>query len=124
MKYTLIAVVLSLASVAVVPEPAKVAGQWKFTVELQMGTGHPVVTIKQDGEKISGTYEGRYGKSPLEGTVKENAIDFTVTMDAEGTQVTGAFTGTVNGDTMSGTVDFGEAGGGDWSATREPAKHD
>lgn len=123
MKYVLIVLLFCVASLAAAAEPAKVAGQWKFTVELQMGTGHPVVTFKQEGSKISGTYEGRYGASPLEGTVKEKEINFTVTMNAEGVQVTGVFAGTIDGDAMSGTVDFGEAGQGQWEATRAPAKN-
>src|SRR3954470_2567602 len=82
--------VLSAAPLA----PASIAGQWQFTVELAIGTGRPLVTFKQDGEKITGTYEGRYGKSTLEGTVKENVVQFTVTVVAEGTTVAGVFTGT------------------------------
>ena len=113
---------MCVASITVIAEPAKVAGRWNFTVELEMGTGHPVVTLKQDGEKISGTYDGRYGQSPLEGTVKEKKIEFTVTMVAEGVSVAGVFSGSVDGDTMSGTVEFDQAGEGTWSATRAVEK--
>ena len=113
---------ICLASTTLVAEPAKVAGQWNFTVELEMGTGHPVVTLKQDGEKLTGTYDGRYGQSPLEGTVKEKKIEFTVTMVAEGVSVAGVFSGTVDGETMSGTVEFDQAGEGTWSARRPAPK--
>jgi hypothetical protein len=112
---------LSLISV-ILPEPAKVAGAWNVTLELGSITGHPLVTFKQDGEKLTGTYEGRYGEAALEGTVKDKAIQFTVTILAEGTQTTGEFAGTVAGDTMEGTVNFEGAGDGTWSATRKPAK--
>jgi hypothetical protein len=111
-----------IASTTVVADPAKVAGQWNFTVELEMGTGHPVVNFKQEGEKITGTYDGRYGQSPLEGTIKEKKIEFTVTMVAEGVSVAGVFSGAVEGDSMSGTVEFDQAGEGTWSATRAAAK--
>jgi hypothetical protein len=111
-----------LASTTLVAEPAKVAGQWNFTVELEMGTGHPVVTFKQDGEKLTGTYDGRYGQSPLEGTIREKRIEFTVTMVAEGVSVAGVFSGSVDGETMSGTVEFDQAGEGTWSATRPATK--
>jgi hypothetical protein len=100
-------------------EPAKVAGVWTFNVELAVGTGHPTVTLKQEGEKITGTYEGRYGPSPLEGTVKDQKIEFTVSMTAEGTAVTGVFTGTVQEEGMSGTMDFEGAGDGTWTAVRK-----
>src|SRR6478752_2527898 len=114
-------VLMCLVAVAPVrlSEPAKVAGVWSFSVELAVGTGHPTVTLKQDGEKITGTYDGRYGASPLEGTIKENKIEFTVSMTAEGAAVTGVFAGTVEADGMTGTVDFEGAGEGTWTAVRK-----
>jgi len=102
-----------------IAEPAKVAGVWTFSVELAVGTGHPTVALKQDGEKITGTYDGRYGPSPLEGTVKDQKIEFTVSMTAEGAAVTGVFTGTVQAEGMSGSVEFDQAGEGTWTAVRK-----
>ena len=109
---------LAVGAAALRAEPAKVDGVWNVLLELEGITGHPTLTLKQDGEKITGTYEGRYGPSALRGTVKDTAIQFTVTMIAEGTQTTGSFAGTVEGDTMKGTVDFEGAGDGTWSAAR------
>ena len=106
--------------------PATVAGVWKFTVELEVGTGHPTVTLKQDGEKVTGTYNGRYGPAPLEGTIKDATIEFTVSVTAEGEAVSGVFTGVVEGDgenqKMHGAVDFDQAGEGTWSAVKAPPK--
>ena len=99
-------------------EPAKVAGKWNVTLQLESITGHPVITLKQEGEKLTGTYEGRYGPSELKGTIKEKEIEFSVAIVAEGTRTEGAFGGTVDGDTMSGSVEFQGAGEGTWSATR------
>jgi hypothetical protein len=102
--------------------PANIAGAWQFTVELSMGTGQPVVTFRQDGEKITGTYEGRYGKSDLEGTVKDNQVDFTVNIVVQGSAVAGVFSGTVDGDKMSGVVEYEGAGDGQWTAVRMPVR--
>jgi len=102
--------------------PANVAGQWTVSLELGSIVGHPTLELKQDGEKLTGTYRGRYGAAPLEGAVKENQIGFTVTMNAEGQEASGYFSGTVEGDKMSGSVEFEGAGEGTWSATRTPAK--
>lgn len=118
MKSLAALIALCVASAAVFAEPAKVAGTWNVTLELESVTGHPVITLKQDGEKLTGTYEGRYGVSELEGTVKEKDIQFTVTILAEGTRVSGAYAGKVDGDTMSGTVEYEGAGSGTWSAVR------
>jgi hypothetical protein len=117
-----IALLVLISVVLVSAAPANIAGQWQFTVELAVGTGRPLVTFKQDGEKITGTYEGRYGKSNLEGTVKENHVEFTVTVVAEGTTVSGAFSGTYENDRMSGEVDYEGAGDGTWTAVRVPVK--
>jgi hypothetical protein len=87
-------------------------------MELSSITGHPVITLKQDGEKLTGTYEGRYGESVLRGTIKEKDISFTVTLVAEGMQTQGVFAGKVEGETMGGDVSFEGAGDGTWSAVR------
>jgi hypothetical protein len=123
MKHVAQIIVLSLLSwTALLAEPAKVAGRWNVTLELEAITGHPVLTFKQDGEKLTGTYEGRYGTFAIEGSIKEKSIQFTVTMVAEGVQTQGSFTGTVDGETMGGKVEFEGAGEGSWTASRAPAK--
>jgi hypothetical protein len=99
-------------------DPANVAGKWNVSLELSSITGHPVIALKQDGEKLTGTYEGRYGESALSGTIKEKEITFTVTFVAEGMQTQGVFAGKVDGDTMGGEVSFEGAGDGTWSAVR------
>ncbi len=42
-----------------------VTGNWKLTVESDNGTTNPSVTLKQNGEELTGTYHGRFGDSPL-----------------------------------------------------------
>ena len=111
-----------IVALAAPAEPAKVAGDWNVVLELSAIRGQPRITLKQDGEKLTGSYFGRYGEAPLEGTIKENKIQFTVTLNAEGTQTSGYFTGEVDGDRMSGAVEFEGAGEGRWSATRAQAK--
>jgi hypothetical protein len=109
---------LSIFAAVLSAEPANVAGKWNVTLELEAFTGHPIILLKQDGEKLTGTYEGRYGPSELKGSIKEKEIEFTVSIVAEGMQSQGVFGGKVNGDTMSGNVSYEGAGDGTWSATR------
>lgn len=109
----------SVLAAAVSAEPAKVAGKWNVTLQLEAITGHPVILLKQDGEKLTGTYESaRYGQSELKGSIKEKEIEFSVSFVAEGMQTQGVFGGTVDGDTMSGNCSFEGAGDGTWSASR------
>ncbi len=115
---TLAILALTLVATTLPAEPANVAGKWNVTMQLESITGHPVILLKQDGEKLTGTYEGRYGQSELKGSIKEKEIEFTVSIVAEGMQTQGVFAGTVNADGMSGNVSFEGAGDGTWSATR------
>lgn len=98
-----------------------VAGNWTMTLEMPMGTGTPTLVLKQDGEKITGSYTGRYGTFALEGSIKERTIVFSFTMTAEGESVAMTFTGEVatDGQTMKGKASLGEMGEATWSAKRD-----
>jgi hypothetical protein len=101
--------------------PVSIAGQWTMTLETALGNGTPALDLKQDGEKISGTYTGRYGAAPLAGTLKDRALTFKVNITAEGTDVEMVFTGEVStdGTTMRGDASLGPAGDATWIATRK-----
>jgi hypothetical protein len=98
-----------------------VAGKWNMTLEMSTGTGTPILQLKQDGDKITGSYSGRYGTFPLEGSLKERAIVFSVAMTVEGTSVTISFVGEVaaDGQTMKGSASLAEMGDLTWTAKKE-----
>jgi hypothetical protein len=133
-KYLVMAIIVfltcSLAAQAQQPKPEQkpndkaavdVAGNWAMTIETSMGTGTPTLVLKQDAEKITGTYTGRFGTFALEGTIKERTISFSLTMAAEGQSLVVTFTGDVATDaqTMKGKAAFGDMGEAPWSAKRE-----
>jgi hypothetical protein len=78
------------------------------------------VHFEQDGEKITVTMESRRGDEvTAEGTIKGNAIEWTVSRETPRGEMTMTYKGTVDGDTMSGTVEMGDFGSADWSAKRK-----
>ena len=106
------------------PDPKatpNIAGKWLMTLELSMGTGTPTLELKQEADKITGTYTGRYGTFPLEGHLKGRALEFAVQMSAEGQSFTMNFAGEVAADsqTMKGTAAMGEIGDATWTAKRQ-----
>ncbi len=103
--------------------PPNIAGKWVMTLEMSMGTATPALELKQDGEKISGTYTGRYGTFPLKGTLSGTAVVFSFTMTAEGESVDMSFTGEVAADaqTMKGNASLGGMGEATWSAKKDKA---
>ena len=44
-----------------------VTGEWAFTVTTDQGAGNPVLTFKQDGEKLTGKYVGQLGNADFWG---------------------------------------------------------
>jgi hypothetical protein len=100
------------------PAKVDVTGVWDMTVESPQGALEVVATLKQDGEKLTGTQASQMGEAALEGTVVGNEIKYTINIDAGGQQMTIVFAGKVEGDTMNGVFDFGGMGTAAWSAKR------
>ncbi len=99
-----------------------VTGTWDVSVTSQEGTAHPTIALRQNGEKITGTYSGKMGDSPLEGSLKGSDIRLTFTLKFQDVSYTVTYTGTVTENAMQGTARFGNAGTGDWSAKRRKAQ--
>ena len=99
-------------------EPAKVAGTWEMTFQGRNGTVTRALTIEQDGGTIKGSMEGRRGPAPLEGSVQGNKVNFTVKRETPRGTFTLEYSGTVEGDTMKGTVHTPRFDR-DWTATRK-----
>lgn len=122
----MIAIVLFVVSVLGLQAPAQkpaltsVTGRWNVTLEMQSGTASPTLDLTQQGEKLTGVYEGRYGKFPLTGTVKGGKIEFTFKMNAEGTDVVMTYTGQVAADflAMKGVAQLDQMGEANWTAKR------
>ena len=86
-----------------------VTGEWTLDVQTDAGSGTPTMTFKQVGEAITGTYVGTFGTAPLKGTLKGTAIEISFEAETQGQKVDSVYRGTVEKDTMKGTVSI--AGG-------------
>ncbi|HUJ23092.1 MAG TPA: hypothetical protein VLX58_16285 [Bryobacteraceae bacterium] len=107
------AVFLACAALA-----ADISGSWEFSVQTDQGSGNPSFEFKQDGEKLTGTYSGRFGKAPVTGTVKGDQVEFT--FEIEGLDGKVRYKGTIEGSThMKGDVEYGDVGKGTFTATKK-----
>lgn len=104
-KVIALVVVVVVSSLALVAQ-ANVTGKWILDVQTDAGSGTPTITLKQDGEKLTGHYSGQLGEAELTGTIKGNAITFGFEADLQGTAAKVTYTGTVDKDTMKGTLDL------------------
>ena len=97
---------------------ADVSGTWEFTVVTDQGTGSPTFEFKQQGEKLTGTYSGMFGKSSLTGTVKGSDVEFTFEVPDLNGKV--RYKGKIASDsTMKGDVDYGDVGSGKFTAKKK-----
>ena len=98
-----------------------VTGKWVLSVETGAGTGTPTLTLKQDGEKLTGHYSSQtFGEVDVTGSLKGNAIEFSFSADAQGTALKVTYKGTVESkDAMKGTVDLGGLGEGTWTGKKQ-----
>ena len=121
LKSTLLAVcaLALLSSGTVLAQGTNVTGEWVFTVTTDQGGGNPTFTFKQEGEKLTGKYNGTFGTADLTGTVKGNDIQFSFTADVQGQQAPITYKGTVEKNTMKGTLDIAGMVTGTFTAARK-----
>jgi hypothetical protein len=123
MAITVVCLAGTIAAQTQAPPPPKidVTGAWAFEVQTQAGTGTPQVTFKQDGEKLTGRYSSSVlGDADLTGSVKGQAIEFSLTANVQGNSLSVTYRGTVeDNNTMKGKVDFAGMGEGNFSGKRK-----
>jgi hypothetical protein len=109
-----VSAMLMVLAVAAIALAADINGKWKG--ELDVPDGSKITntfTFKVDGEKVTGSvHSSRSGnEAPIEdGTLKGDALSFTITRNIEGTQAKLRYTGKVKADEIAMTV-AGDVGG-------------
>ena len=98
---------------------ADVSGSWDAQVETSGGSGAPSFVLKQEGEKLTGSYSGALGQAQLTGTVKGDAIEFSFEVSPAGDKAKVIYKGTIKSPaSMGGTVAIEGLGEGTWTATK------
>ena len=96
-----------------------VDGTWKLTVNTPMGAQESTLTIKASGAQLTGTQSAPSGDSqPItDGSVNGNAISWKAAI-TKPVPLTLEFSGTVNGDQISGDVQLGMFGSSSFTGKR------
>ena len=118
LSITVAVVILSGTLLAVgVLAATDISGTWDATVQTSAGNGTPTFVLKQDGDKLTGTYSGTLGNAAVTGTVKGN--DVTLEFDVSGTKV--KYSGKIDsaGTKMEGSCDYGGQASGTFTATKK-----
>jgi hypothetical protein len=102
-------------------EKVDITGVWALQIEIGGGTtGTPSVTLKQDGEKLTGRYSSQVlGEHDVTGSIKGNEFTFGFMASFDGSAVKVTYSGTVEKDTVKGKVTFGDLGEGTFSGKKK-----
>jgi len=97
-----------------------ITGTWVFDVVTDAGPSAPMITFKQEGEKITGHYSSQtLGEADLAGTLKGQDLTFTFMASLQGTSVPVTYTATVSSrDAMKGTLDVAMVAQGTFGGRR------
>lgn len=114
-------VLLPATAAAQQDKATDVSGKWLFTVTTDAGTGTPTVTLKQQGDSLTGHYSSQLlGEAELKGTIKEQKFSFSFRTEVQGTAIAVTYSGTVESkDSLKGSVDLGGAASGTFTAKRQ-----
>lgn len=94
-----------------------VEGTWALKINSPMGE-QPATLELSGSDALTGKMNASVGNADLTGSLDGDAVEFTGEIDSQMGKIALTFAGTVDGDEMSGKVEFGSFGSGDWTATR------
>lgn len=90
---------------------SNLSGTWQVSFTGKRGNRQATMQLKENGSKLSGSFEGERGSAPVNGSLNGSQISFTVKMPRREV----SFTGNVDGNKMSGSTEQG----GTWTATHQ-----
>ncbi len=93
-------------------------GNWNLTMQSPMGPRPVTAEFTSSGGAIGGNFTGAQGAAPVSGTIDGNAVNFAATVQGPMGQMELKFSGTLDGDSMSGTVAFGAFGSGTFTGSK------
>src|SRR5205823_1354142 len=106
------------------PESPKVpvndiTGRWDVQIQYAAGRAEHSLFVKQQGNQLVGTHQGDFTARDFTGTISADDVRISSSVgEVHGAALSYRFTGKLNGDTMSGTLDMGEYLSGKWTAKR------
>jgi L-seryl-tRNA(Ser) seleniumtransferase len=101
------------------PPASDLSGQWNVRIEFVASTSTHTLHLRQTGNHLDGLHQGDFVSRGLTGTIDGRTIQISsLYSERHGDALTFRFTGMLEGDAMTGTLDMGEYLGAKWIAKR------
>ena len=108
--FLLMAAIAVLGMRVALAAPVNLSGDWYFDVKSQNGTGRRDVLFRQEGNRVIGFIESDSASGRFVGSVSGRNLEFTAVLEFGGQPMAARYRATVDGDSMAGTIDFGDYG--------------
>lgn len=103
------------------PPVTNVSGRWDVEITFTASKTTHIVHLEQTGNALAGTHQGEFLERDIAGTISGDAVTLASSVtERHGDALSYRFSGTIAGDTMSGTLDMGEYLSAKWTAKRRP----
>lgn len=89
---------------------ADLSGDWTFEVQSPNGPGHRDVLFRQEGTRVIGFIDSDSASGRFVGSVAGDNLEFTAVLEFGGQPMAAVYRGRVDGDRMSGTIEYGAYG--------------
>lgn len=101
---------------------SKINGHWDVTVEFYSSKSNHKLHLEQDGNWLQGTHQSDFSVQEVMGTVEGDQVKIRSGIRMPGDNITYLFSGTISGDTFSGSIYLGEYQTAKFSAKRSTYK--
>ena len=95
-----------------------VAGNWELNINGPQGPITATATLKQDGDKVTGTFSGPQGDVETSGTLKGSTLSLAFSVNTPQGSLSITMNGEVDGPSIKGVLDFG-MGTADFTGTKK-----
>ena len=100
------------------PPAADISGRWDVTVRYDSGAAEHKLFVNMAGSKVTGVHIGWAAEAELTGLVDGDRVELRSELPTSGPALDYKFSGRISDDVMSGQVQLGEYGNGQWTARR------
>lgn len=117
-RFVSVCAVLVLAVSITAGAQGNVTGAWDLSINGPQGPITAAATLQQAGEDVTGTIESPQGTVPVKGTLKGKTLALMFSVDGPQGPLEIKVNGEVEGDSISGMLDFG-MGQADFTAAKK-----